>query len=345
MVDAETLKARQQRSALKARQAAPPTDIEAPTEDVTAEQPASLTDVLTQGVAFGFADEIAGAAAVTADKALGLFGLGSGQPASEVFEEARAGKEQAIADVPAAARIPLELVGGTVTGAKAGAAIVQGLSRLPAVTRPVIAGAAEGAVIGAGTAQPGERGSGAAVGAAVGTVLGVAVPLTVAGITKAVNSSSALRKMGSAARDAARRTLEALKNDDISLDQATARLNRLGTEAVLADVGEENVKQLAQAVTGTAGKGRRLAGRVLSKRSKGAAERVTRAIRGVLSGEDAGEVSERLILERSNAARPLYDSALAVGEIADDEINRLITKSAPLRQAIAEAKRLDPDLA
>lgn len=343
---------------------------------------ASLTDVVVQGIGLGFADEIAGAAAVVADKALGLAGVRPSKPAADVFEQGRARKEQEIENVPASLRLPVEIAGGLLTGGLVGKGAVNllgkvpGLAQAPALAKAAVVGGGEGAVAGVGFAQPGDRVTGAAIGAATGTVLGVAVPLTIKGITTAINRSTILRGMGKAARQSALRVLEALKSDDITLDQAQARLGRLGGEAIVADVGEENVKQIAQAVTGTAGKGRRQAGRVLGQRSKNAGRRVVQAIRNIVAGDDAGEVVDTLVKERSAAAKVFYDRAYAVGVVDDPVINQLIGRkiikegagkkrlvglervvksrgkkrviqqggSSPLVSAIKEAKRLDPSL-
>lgn len=367
MADKEDLRLRLRRQALKERLSAPiraaPGDqpsagvppIPAPIQAIETQPAArggSIPSII-QGVTLGGGDELAGVAAVVADQILGAVGEGSGQPAGQVFEASRAAQQQAISDTPAAVRVPAEIVGGVATGGPVARAAIGTARGLPAAARALTAGIGEGAVAGALSAPPGERAKGAALGAGIGTVLGVAVPLTVAGLNKAIMTAfrnPEIKKLGKAGRDAAKRVMEAFRNDDITVDQAVARLNRLGPQSVVADVGEENVRGVAQAVTGTAGRGRRQAGRVLGRRSQGAPRRVTEAIREVTSGENADDVAAQIIRQRGDEARPLYERALAVGEIDDPAINRLIGSgnnrgSSVLRNAIREAKELDPELA
>jgi hypothetical protein len=149
-------------------------------------------------------------------------------------------------------------VGGTalaapaLMGAGAGAlagrvALGLGARTLPgAVARGVGAGILQGAASGAGEGEDGiNRLQGAATGAALGGVIGGAAPVVLDGVRR--GATNAIRKVvGSGAAgpiddlsSGARRYVEDISSDPARLSQQVADLDRLGPNAMLADVSPE----------------------------------------------------------------------------------------------------------
>lgn len=301
-------------------------------------------DALVEGIFPGGADEIAGAANVLADKILGLFGVDTGQTVSEAFETGRQRQLAELERLPEGVRTGLNIAGGLVgPGAVAGNLLRGG--RLATIGGGAAIGGAEGAAAGALSAEPGQRLEGAIEGGVLGAGLGGTIPALVSGLSFAVNSSPALKQLGKAGKDAARRIIRALEADQVSPEAAIRQLRRLGVEGLGADIGGQNVRNLAEVTAEISGPGAQTARRELTRRSAAAPNRVLEAINEVTGGGNADDVAEALMQQRASTAERQYRRALSVGQIDDPEINRLIQKSKPLRQEIKRAKDLDPDLA
>lgn len=275
-----------------------------------------------QGMTFGFSDEAAAGIRSLVTRGLSF---------DEALDVVRASEEQFREESPKTA-LGLEVGGGLATGVVGGARAVgsAALRRLPSLARFGIAGAAGGAASGAGTAEGGvaERATGAAIGAPIGATLGVALPLAGRGAA-ALFRPIISRLPGGARRRAATQILEALERDEITIEEAQRRLRGMGVEATLADVGGANVRGVGRAAQSIPGRGKNQIEDALNVRQEGQGQRVTRIAQEALGGTDdfSGQLDD-LIVQRSQAARPLYEAAYARGVPFTDDLQRLFNRPA-----------------
>lgn len=289
--------------------------------------------MLASGASFGFADELS--AGMNA-----ILGIGDYETNLQV-EMAR---DEAIREREPGAAFTAEMGGGLMTGIPGatkvmGAKAVTEGGRLMKAGAGAVTGATAGAIAGAGYAQPGERTEGAMLGAGLGAVFGgVAIPITKeAGL--AIFSRFAGGKADRAAKQAAAKVAQALRRDELAPEQAVARLQELGPEARLMDVGE-NTRDLARAVAGQPGKAKKLAVEVLEGRQEGQGARLVDAVNKALdpTGDYAGSVSA-LQATRKAAAKPLYDAAYATPVEPSEALISLFRRPA-LARAWAKAKTI-----
>ena len=206
------------RRAAEAQQVAP----EATTEDPGFDFQGAL-NTFARGASFGFADELAGAVSAMTG--------GDYESARDAWNR----KQEQFAEANPATAAGVELVGGLMSGAPAAKAITaldrirgasQLVSRAPQWVRMAGAGAAPGALYGAGTAEEGERIEGAAVGSTIGAVTGAAAPaaLRTAGraigkVTGRGTANKAAQQAQNAVRDA---TMQAGKDAGYVVSPANA---------------------------------------------------------------------------------------------------------------------------
>lgn len=225
-----------------------------------------------QGASFGWSDELLGAmrspamlaslatTALAPTTGLGMLKAASDDPA---FQQAAGAERKVVDDYrqsdPMKA-MGYEMLGGAAQGIGMGAAAAgeAGLSRLlnPATYKGIAAlGAAEGAVAGAGNAQPGERGQGAAVGGAAGAV---AAPIVTAGVRGA-------KRVGGMAVDALNLRAPAGRAAQAIEDGGSQALARLRAKAQAA---RDALPQL-ESRTGAAGVGVPQKGNFLAPSTRG----------------------------------------------------------------------------
>lgn len=197
---------------------------------------------IASGLTFGFADELAAA--------------GNAAFTDDTYEQAHEKEMARDADIHPGIAIPGQLAGGIVTGGLGAGKVLasQAVKNAPTLARMLMypaLGATEGAIAGAGYANPDERGKGAAVGGGTGAVLGSVLPGAIWAGGKAIQKVKDLR---APATDAAMsRLYKALVRDGMSPDQAAAKLREMGPDAAMVDVGR-NVSGLAEATATRPGK-------------------------------------------------------------------------------------------
>ena len=263
-------------------------------DDLKASTDYSAADVArstAQGLTFGFGDEMeAGVRSMFSDKTY-----------KQERDKIRGDIERFRKHHPAKA-IASELAGGALTGglgvgrtlAKKG--VEMGTKNLMKI------GATEGAVAGAGYADelsdiPMNVGIGAVTGGVAGGALGLGAEF----IKQFVK--------GSPKSQAGRQVLEALKADEMTPDQAIAKLRELGDDAILADVSP-NLRGIARGATNQQGASKTAAQEVLDARQKGQQQRLVQASEQAtgLKGEPM-EAIDRLMTARTQKANELYDIA------------------------------------
>jgi hypothetical protein len=174
---------------IQRKQDAPQQQKQQPSEPLDTSTGRTVFDQAMQGGTFGFSDEISDRiGALIASQMMG-------KPYNEMLETARTGTKERLdkqlQDRPVLS-IASNIAGGLVTGGagaatKTGTAVGNSLrtGNLAArAAKGAAAGAASGAAYGAGTADEGERLSGAGTGALVGGALGAAAPVASAGLSK-----------------------------------------------------------------------------------------------------------------------------------------------------------------
>ena len=211
------------------------------------------------------------------------------------------------------ATLTAEIAGGGVGGPGAVATRMMGAARtLPAIVgRGAAAGGVVGAAAGAGEAPPGERLQGATTGAVMGAGLGAAAPLILSAGARGLRAAVNRIRGGTTQRNAANRVLQALDAEEITLDEARQRLNRLGVEATLADVSDET-RRLLRGTTSEPGRISAQATRLLNERQDRQGMRILDTLERQMpsSASFQGTVDD-LVSMRRNAARPLYQRAYA----------------------------------
>jgi hypothetical protein len=257
---------------------------------------------LASGATFGFMDEIAA-------KADELTGRG-GSYAENVQRERARDKQ-----IPGAIAIPGEIagaVGGAVAAAPAAAAtaVATGLSRLPQTARYIMGGAAGGGLFGAGSAEEGNRLSGAGVGMLIGGPAGYLAPKVIAGATRlAQGVRNAVSPQANVAADLGR----AITRDETTPQALMQQLQDVQTMrpgANLADVGGENVRGLVERVAQTPGAGRTTVVPTLTQRQQGQMNRLALDLRQLTgTHRTATQAITETMEQRAADARPLYQEA------------------------------------
>ena len=238
----------------------------------------------------------------------------------------------------------------------------QGISRAapnlaaatPRLLRAPLAGAAVGAPVGAvagfGETEGGigERLSGAATGAAVGGSLGAVTPAVVAtargigrggyAVGRAIGDR--FRSPQTAAEGMVRR---AFSTDQVTPAQARTRLQALGREATVADIGNEDVTSLAARTAGVRGTPTRRASSTMQTRSEGRSQRVGQTIRTNVSPRDYFSSQDEFLTNLRTRADPLYKRAYAANQsVMTPEINRVLNTPSG-RLALRGAAKLMAD--
>jgi hypothetical protein len=284
---------------------------------------------LGQGLTFGFSDEIAGGIAAT------FLAPFSDETFDEIYdrqvEEGIFGRENIRIGQEKHPVLSFagELVGGLPTGLgmfKAGSTV---LKNAPKLAKYAGIGAAEGAIYGAGVAGEGgtiegaEKGAtfGAAlgpVGLGVGHVAGKLVDKVVLPVTRIATETPNT--------EAIRLIRDRLYADEIDVATAQRELDKLGPQAVLADL-QGGVQGLAEVVATKGGRPRTLAGVVLEGRQRGQQQRVLEN-----TGVDPNDIGtfrmnvHQLIKNRKTQAGPYYRRAYQTF-IAPDTPRTIITSA------------------
>lgn len=257
---------------------------------------------LASGVTFGFADELAA-------KGNELIGRGT-------YEENLKAEHARDAAIPKAIKIPGEIA-GAVGGAVAAApvvgplAIASGASKLPLLARSMGLGAGTGAAFGAGEAEPGERGEGAAKGTAIGIAAGPAVTY---GLKAAKATYGALRDAVSPRANVATDLSRAIERDKDTPQALAERARELSETrpgvATLADAGGENVRGLVERVAQTPGAGRTQVVPALTGRQQGQLGRVSVDLQHLTGTHQSARTAiDETMAQRAKDANPIYKEA------------------------------------
>lgn len=281
---------------------------------------------------FGLADEARAAGAAVGDWVGSKLNSNAPQRSfSESYDRALKNERAANASMSLAERLTGAVAGALVNAPRAVAGLI---SSAPRWANAVLEGAAYGAAYGAGSGE-GVRGriEGANTGAALGGAAGAVAPVLAAG---ARGATRALRPQARAEA----RVAESLRRSGVTPAAATARLQQLGPEATIADVGGENTTALARAVANLPGESRDRAVASIMTRQEARPDRVTSAIqRSFGAGEDWYPAFQRLDQQRRSAAAPLYKRAYQNQPGFSQELENILNTPAG-RSAMQRARRI-----
>jgi len=300
---------------------------------------------LGQGLALGFGDEIeAGLKALTTDESY-----------SDAVDRIRGEMDDYRKD-NADKALAMELGGGLLTGGfGAGRAAVGAAARgaMGAIKSGALTGAGFGGVAGFGSGRDTleNRLTNAAIGAGAGGVLGAALPAAGGAIKGGVNRlRAATDTLGEAGtqRAADLKILQKMQQEGMSPTQALARLKQAQRDGVsdtmIADVGGESMRGLAQGATAVSGKARTLAEEALDTRQAKSGFEIADDVMGNLaSGKSATQATEEIIKRQSDNAAGDYKKAFqadgADRTIAIDKIAEFAGNDG-FAQAYKKAKKL-----
>lgn len=258
---------------------------------------------IASGITFGWADEFAAKMDET---------LGRGTYANNLQKE-----QSRDAQIPITIKLPGEIAGAVGTTALVAPlgvvkAIAATTKSLPAWLRFAGLGAAEGALAGAGNADPDSRGTGAAIGAGVGGAIGAVTPTVVDAVSSVSrNVVGAFNPKTGATADIARAVARDEMTPATFADRFFATNAQRPGVATVADAGGENVKGLVERIAQTPGAGRTIVVPTLTARQTQQLSRISADLADLTGAEKtARQTIETTIKQRAQAADPLYKVAL-----------------------------------
>lgn len=253
-----------------------------------------------------------------------------------------------------------------------GSAVAQGVASLPLgmlnigrsvapnvgpVLRSIGAGGLFGAISGAGAAKtPEEIAQEALTTGATSAVLGGATEgamkmvRPVAGVVKAQAGRmipEGLRSLagGSSVDLARRRVAQAMLRDGATPDQVTARMSKLGDDAILAESAGYNTRDLLDTMATLPGRTKNYTEDLIRQRQSQRGGRITTAAQQQLSptGARLADSVESLITKRDVEATPLYEQLKTVTIQTDDDLKQILDAAKKLG-AFSRAERISTGL-
>jgi len=261
-------------------------------------------------------------------------------------------REQFRADNPKLA-ITASVIGGFVNpvGQKVGGFIGKSQGLPQAIRRGAGGGAGLGGAQALGESQGDiqERAIQTAEGAALGGTIGAVIPGAVAGVkgtgTGILNLVSRFsdKRQGTLAL---RKTAEALERDGLTLNQALNRLDELGPEAALLDMGP-NSRALAFTAFGIPGKGKKQILQKLIDRQEGVRNPETGQIKGGQIARIEEHINklvpenffnQRQQLANINESGKLFEQAFKQNQVIESPVINRLLKTPAARQAMGNAR-------
>lgn len=315
----------------------------------------------TQGVTFGFGDEINALSQASGWKseesglgslATGAYKYFTGDKEAEQRYNAALARNRLL-NKTAQEQHPWAYGGGELAGSLPAMAAMPEASfaRVPAFGRAMLKGAqvgAEyGALSGAGEADEGSRLSGAGMGAAEGLIGGAAAPVVTAGIGKvarpiantvmgAINPERQAAKGVAAALDADQELIRQGKVKGMS-EADWMRAKAAGEPVTLADLGGPNTQSLLRSAANASPEARGKIEKIIGDRFEGQSQRVAADVRNLVNGgADAWKTGDQLVADYDAKRTPLYVNAFMqhnAQAVWDDTLEQ-ITQAPSVQNAI-----------
>lgn len=204
------------------------------------------------------------------------------------------------------------------------------LARLAAnpYVRGAVVGAGTGAVSGAGSARPGERGTGAVVGGTVGTVVGAGAPVVIRG---AGTGARWLRDRLAPTEEtvttrATQKVNRALSEAGMTPAEVEAKVAADRARNIPSTVANTNpaLVDLAETVAQRSGPSGRRVEETLGRQTLGSRERTYAQTREAMKPGDFYADEQRIIQDLRDSSGPAYKAAYAVGEVDDPMIMEML---------------------
>lgn len=285
-----------------------------------------------QGPTFGFADELMGFITAPAFKA-----MQPDMPLSQAYQTGRdiyrGGVQSFKEEYPIGSVIP-EMAGAMALGGP----VRQIMPNIGPMISAAITGGTYGAISGAGGAEsveqiPAEAATGGVMSAVLGPVTRVAsnilgpVAKVVGGRAAGVLPQKTQDYMGMSSADLARRRVaQAMMRDGATPEQVTARMGKLGDDAVIAEAAGYNTKDLLDTMATLPGRTKNQVEQLIRDRQAGRAGRLTDAAGKQLSPEGArlADTVDDLIKQRSVQSTPFYDKLRPMVLDVDSEMVNIL---------------------
>lgn len=285
-----------------------------------------------QGPTFGFADELMGLITAPAFKA-----MQPDMPLSQAYQTGRdiyrGGVQSFKEEYPIGSVIP-EMAGAMALGGP----VRQIMPNIGPMKSAAITGGTYGAISGAGGAEsveqiPAEAATGGVMSAVLGPVTQVAsnilgpVAKVVGGRAAGVLPQKTQDYMGMSSADLARRRVaQAMMRDGATPEQVTARMGKLGDDAVIAEAAGYNTKDLLDTMATLPGRTKNQVEQLIRDRQAGRAGRLTDAAGKQLSPEGArlADTVDDLIKQRSVQSTPFYDKLRPMVLDVDSEMVNIL---------------------
>lgn len=286
---------------------------------------------LEEGVTLGFSDEI---------KSFGEK-LRTGEDYSDILAR-RDAETRALAAAYPKTSFAANLGGGIATGGLGAARVLgsQAVRAAAPLARGAISaalGAGEGAVAGAGYANPGDRVEGATSGAVFGGALGAAAPAAGRLVGAAIDKVRSATSIPSAERIASDFIARYAARDAIPAGQLAARVGSAGPNSMPVDVGT-NLKSLGEYIAQRTGVGKDIAEKALHARNKGQQSRIISAFK---KAADAGDEAVVDAPKSAAISQQFSESLDDLVEISPEDGSMLRLLERPsMRQAWEKARAL-----
>lgn len=260
------------------------------------------------GLTAGMADEFSGAVGAIGsylDRRPGTQGAFDGQSFLDRYRSIRdqtRADEAAFSDRNPSVALTAEIAGGLATGG-VGASRLAGAKGMAQLGEAARAGGLLGAVSGAGYSEA-DSVEGVLTDTVQGGLLGAGTGALLPGAKRLYDTATSPQAR------AANRLNKLLKRDGVGADDLAQRLADQ-PDALVADVGGENVLRAAETVAQMPGRGAQVATEALEARQMGQADRISSLLDEAIGGADFHKARKALESTMKANSKPLYDQAYA----------------------------------
>lgn len=290
-----------------------------------------------QGLTMGWGDEL------NAVKAGWGAMLPGGQSPGEAYDAAMAqqqGEREIYDKSNPGMAFTAELAGGVMGAGKIGSGIKAGKTAAQMLPRMVATGGAAGALAGAGSANPDERGAGAITGGLIGAAAG---PLLQGGVRVGKDAWKLISNAASPSVGAAdEAVVGAMSRDGQSLDQLRKALLEApaGVPVSVADNASPGVQSLLSGAAVTPGKAQQVVRDTFDARLGEQGDRVRDAVaKSAGPREYAVTLAEEIKAIRWEKAKPLYEEAFASGPVNNSRVLEIL-KDPDVSRAFGTAQKI-----
>lgn len=295
-----------------------------------------------EGMTLGFADELGlGAAAIPAS-------IQTGEPYADVYNKMRQQYNRQQGEFerqnPKTA-LAANILGGLSTGgAGASKLLASPLMRTNPIKAASLLGATTGGVSGAGFAPTKEDiPQYSTTGAAAGAIFPPLLTLGGRAVSPLIEGAKKLTTLQTPQTIASKTLGKFAESDILPADEILMRMQQMGPQSTIADVGGENIKGLARTVGVMQGKGKEAAKNMFTERQSGSTARLMGSLKK-LSGGDASYFGnmKRIITNNQKNASPYYKAAEQQTIEATDDLAEMFSRPS-VKAALNKATRKAAD--